>query len=153
MLGLCCYVSFFSSCGALASYCHGFFHCGARARGTRASGGAPRGVSSCGPQALDHRLSSCAAGVQLLWGMWDLPKPGIKPMSLGLQAIYHWATREAPEWNFEKQIWMWVWFGNYFLHSIPLLFSFFLFVLYLLLSFSTAYSVTSYGNEKEFSYP
>ena len=34
----------------------------------------------------------------------------------------------------------------------PSFFSFF-FVLFLLLSFSTAYSVTSYGSEKKFSYP
>ena len=40
-----------------------------------------RGLSSCGSQALEHRLSSCGARAQLLPGMWDLPGPGPKPMS------------------------------------------------------------------------
>ena len=42
------------------------------------------GFSSCGLQALERRLSSCGAQAQLLCSMWDLPGPGIKPMSPAL---------------------------------------------------------------------
>ena len=28
-----------------------------------------------------HRLSSCGSRAQLLHGMWDLPRPGLKPVS------------------------------------------------------------------------
>ena len=31
-----------------------------------------------------HRLSSCGSRAQLLRGMWDLPRPGLKPMSPAL---------------------------------------------------------------------
>ena len=48
-------------CGAWASHCSGFSCCGTRAPGTRASVVAARGLSSCGSQALEHRLSSCGA--------------------------------------------------------------------------------------------
>ena len=40
--------------------------------------------SCCGAQALEHELSSCSAQALLLQGMWDLPQPGIKPMSPAL---------------------------------------------------------------------
>ena len=33
--------------------------------------------------------------------MWDLvPPPGIElgPSALGMQSLYHWATREVPKW-------------------------------------------------------
>ena len=39
------------------------------------------GFSSCGPQAPEHRLSSCGARAWLLHGMWDLPRPGLEPVS------------------------------------------------------------------------
>ena len=54
-----------SSCGAQASYCSGFC-CRAQALGCR-------GFSGCGTPA------------QVLCGMWDLPKPGIKLSSLALR--------------------------------------------------------------------
>ena len=59
----------FLRCGARASHCGGFSCCGARALGTWASV-----VVACG-------LSSCGALAQLLHGMWDLPRPGIEPVS------------------------------------------------------------------------
>ena len=31
-----------------------------------------------------HRLSSCGSRAQLLLGMWDLPRPGLEPMSPAL---------------------------------------------------------------------
>ena len=55
--------------GSYASLrCMGFSCCGARAPGMRASV-----VVACG-------LSSCGTWVELLHGMWDLPRPGLKPM-------------------------------------------------------------------------
>ena len=64
----------YSSCSARASHCSGFSCCRAQAVGVRASVVAAhgpqraqasvvvaRGLSSCGTQALEHRLSSCPA--------------------------------------------------------------------------------------------
>ena len=59
-------------CGARASHCGGFSCCGARALGTWASVVVARGLSSCGTWA------------QLLCGMWDLPGPGLEPVSPAL---------------------------------------------------------------------
>ena len=42
------------------------------------------GFSSCGSWALENRLSSCGAWAYLLCGMWDLPRPGLEPMSPAL---------------------------------------------------------------------
>ena len=71
-------------CDARASHCSGFSHCGAWALGMRASVVVAHGLSSCGSQALDHRLSSCGAQASLLHGMWDLPGPGLEPVSPAL---------------------------------------------------------------------
>ena len=71
-------------CGARASHCSGFPCCGTWALGTWASAVAARGLSSCGSQALERRLSSCGAWAQLLRGMWDLPGPGPEPVSPAL---------------------------------------------------------------------
>ena len=71
-------------CSARASHCGGFSRCGARALGTWASIVAARGLSSCGSRALEHRLSSCGARAQLLRGTWDLPRPGLQPLSPAL---------------------------------------------------------------------
>ena len=40
-----------------------------------------RSFSSWGLQPLEHRFNGCGAWALLLWGMWDLPGPGIKLMS------------------------------------------------------------------------
>ena len=45
---------------------------------------AVRRLSSCGSRALDHRPSSCGAQAYLLHGMWDLPGPGLEPVSPAL---------------------------------------------------------------------
>ena len=42
------------------------------------------GLSSCSSQALECRLSSCGPWAYLLRGMWDLPGPGLKPVSPAL---------------------------------------------------------------------
>ena len=92
-LGLHCCARAFSSCGergllfvavhglpiAVASLC-----CGARALAMQALVVVARGFSSCGSRALERRLSSCGAQAWLLCGMWDLPSPGLEPMSPAL---------------------------------------------------------------------
>ena len=47
----------------------------------RSTGSRRTGFSSCGTWALEHRLSSCGARAWLLCGMWDLLRPGLKPVS------------------------------------------------------------------------
>ena len=85
-LGLCCCTRAFSSCGewglpfvemrglllAVASLAveHGL---------------QVRRLSSYGWRDLEHRLSSCGTRAQLLRGMWDLPGPGVEPMSPALE--------------------------------------------------------------------
>ena len=59
-------------CGARASPYGGFSCCAVWALGMRAS------------VVVAHELSSCGAWAQLLRGMWDLPGPGLKPMSPAL---------------------------------------------------------------------
>ena len=57
-------------CGARASHC-GDFSCGARALGMQAPPVVAHGLSSCSSRALERRLR----------GMWDLPGPGLEPVS------------------------------------------------------------------------
>ena len=97
-LGLPCCVRAFSSCGewgllfvavrglliVVASHCGGFSCCGARALGARASVVGARGLSSYGSRALECRLSSCGARASLLRGVWELPGPGLEPLSPAL---------------------------------------------------------------------
>ena len=64
-------------CSARASPCGGSSCCGAQTVGSV-------GFSSCCSQAAKPRLSSCEAQAGLLLGMWNLPQPGMEPMSL------HW---------------------------------------------------------------
>ena len=42
------------------------------------------GFHSCGSQALECWLRSCGARTSLLRGMWDLPGPGLEPVSPAL---------------------------------------------------------------------
>ena len=71
-------------CGVRASHCSGFSCCRARALGMRASVVVAHGLSGCGSRALERRLSSCGAQAYLLRGMWDLPGPGLEPVSPAL---------------------------------------------------------------------
>ena len=50
----------------------------------RSTGSRLVGFSSCGSRALERRLGICGARAWLLRGMWDLPGPGLKPMSPAL---------------------------------------------------------------------
>ena len=90
VLGLCCCPRAFSSCGewgllfiavlglliAVASHCCGF--------SLRSTGSRRAGFSCCGWRALECRLSSCGTRAYLLCSMWDLPGPGLEPLSLAL---------------------------------------------------------------------
>ena len=71
-------------CSTQASHCGGFSCCGAQAQGTWAPVVVARGFSSCGSRALERRLSSCGTWPQLLRSMWDLPGPGLEPVSPAL---------------------------------------------------------------------
>ena len=71
-------------CGARVSHCGGFSCCGARALGAQASVVAACGLNSCGARAVECRLSSCGTRAYLLRGMWDLPRPGLEPVSPAL---------------------------------------------------------------------
>ena len=54
------------------------------------------GFRSCSSRAPEHRLRSCGSLAQFLRSLWDLPGPGIEPVScVGRQDLSHWATREA----------------------------------------------------------
>ena len=73
MLGLCFCVRAFSSCGEQGP----LFIAVRRPLTIAASLAAEHGFQM-------HRLSSCGSRAQLLRGMWDLPRPGIEPVSPAL---------------------------------------------------------------------
>ena len=99
-LGLCCCTPAFSSCcewGLLFIVVRGLLIAVAalleehqfQARGLQqlwhtGSVVVALGLSSCGPWALERRLSSCGARASLLRDIWDLPGPGLKPASPAL---------------------------------------------------------------------
>ena len=70
-----------SSYGARASHCGGCSCYGAWALGCW-------GLSSCNCLSLEYRLSSCGAGAQLLYNMWDLHRLGIEPVSPALASRF-----------------------------------------------------------------
>ena len=84
-----------SSCGVQAPPCSGFSCCRAQALGLV-------GFSSCGTWAQQlqlqgstaHRLNGCGAQAQLLRGMWNHPRLGIKPVSPALAGEFF--TTEPP---------------------------------------------------------
>ena len=75
-----------SSCDAWTSHCSGFSFCGPWA--------VEHGLSSCGSQALERRLSSCGAQAYLCCHLWDLPGPGVEPVSPALAGGF--LTTEPP---------------------------------------------------------
>ena len=93
-LSLCGYVRTFSSCGewglssscsAWDSYFSGFFYCRAQTLGAWASVVAACKLISHGLQALEGAgFSSCGSQAYLLCSMWNLPSPGIEPVSPAL---------------------------------------------------------------------
>ena len=71
----------------------------------RSTGSTCTGFSSCGLQALEHRLRSCGAWAQLLCGLWDLPGPELKPVSPALAGGFLTAKPpgKSPNKNFEEK--------------------------------------------------
>ena len=57
------------------------------------------GFSSCGLQALACRLSSCGTRAQLLRGMWDLPGPGLQPVSPALAGGFLTTAPPGKPWR------------------------------------------------------
>ena len=95
-------------CGERASHCCGFSHCGARALGVRASIVAAHGLRSCGTWA------------QLLSGLWDLPGPGLEPMSPALAGGFSTtAPPGKPDSSFLTGLWASLVFSIY----LPCLYS------------------------------
>ena len=92
VLGLCSCTRAFSSCSEWSCsslWCAGFslwwlLLLQSTVLGAWASVVVARGLSSCGSQALECRLSSCGERAQLLRGMWDIPRPGLEPVSPAL---------------------------------------------------------------------
>ena len=81
-------------CGAQACRCGGF-SCGVQTLGAQASVVCGMWAQYLCSLALEHRLNSCGTQAWLLWGMWDLPGSGIKPVSHALASRFF--TVEPPE--------------------------------------------------------
>ena len=74
-----------SSCSARASHCSGF---------------------SCGAQAPGHTgISSCGSQTWLLRGMWDLPGPGIEPVSPALAGVFFTTELPGKPWDGVVSCW------------------------------------------------
>lgn len=63
-----------SGCGVQASHCGGFSGCAALALGCV-------GFRHCGLQALEHRLRGWGTQASLPCSMWNIPGPGMEPVS------------------------------------------------------------------------
>ena len=70
-------------CGVQSSHWGGFSSCRAQALGW------------VGSVVVAHGLSICVTWAPLLHGMWDLPRPGIEPVSPALKGGF--STTEPPE--------------------------------------------------------
>ena len=58
-----------------------------------------RQLQHVGSTAEACRLNICGTWASLLCGVWNLPRPGIDPMSPALAGMF-WTTREAPALKF-----------------------------------------------------
>ena len=68
-----------------------------------------RWLISYGSQDLQHKINSCGAWVQLLCGMWDLPRPRIKPMSPALAGGFFIPEPPGKSWKFHIfSIFVWI---------------------------------------------
>ena len=59
-----------------------------RLSGARASVAVVHGLSSCSSQDPEDKFNSCGTQVQLLRGMWNLPRSGIEPISPALAGSF-----------------------------------------------------------------
>ena len=85
-LGLHCCMRDFSSCRVSEGYSS--LQCASFSLRwlllLRSTGSRCTAFSSCSSRVLERRLSSCGARAYLLRGMWDLPGPGLEPVSPAL---------------------------------------------------------------------
>ena len=58
-----------------------------------------------------RRLSSCGSWAQLLHGMWDLPRPGLEPVSPALAGRFSTTAPPGKPCNFLFFCSIFVWFG------------------------------------------
>ena len=70
----------------------------------RASVVAACGLSSYRSRAPEHRLNSLGARAQLLHSMWDLPGPGIKPMSPALAGRFFTTEPSGKPLSLKSQV-------------------------------------------------
>jgi len=83
----------------VASHCGGFFSLWWLLLWD--TGSWPRSFSSCGSQALEHRLNSCGTQASCSATCGILPDQGSNHVScIGRWILYHYATREAPGYLF-----------------------------------------------------
>ena len=82
--------------GAQAFHCRGLSCCEAQAPDAQAQQLWLTGSVVVAHGLQMRRLSSCGSRAQLLRSMWDLPRPGLEPVSPGRQILNHCATREDP---------------------------------------------------------
>ena len=112
-LGLRCCARAFSSCGErglLFVAVRGLLIVVASRCGARASVVVAGGLSSCGSRALERRLSSCGARASLLCSMWDLPGPGLEPVSPALAGGF--LTTAPPGKSLAGCLDPWLFLGN-----------------------------------------
>ena len=57
------------------------------------------GSEAVAPGALEHRLGSHGTGAESPWGMWGLPRSGIKPVSLALAGAFFTAKPPGKPWR------------------------------------------------------
>ena len=85
--------------GAQASHCSSFSCCRTQAVGVLASVVAEGWLGNCGSRALEHWLSSCSTQAYLLLTTWELPGPGVEPMTPALAGGFS-TTRPPGKPNF-----------------------------------------------------
>ena len=56
-----------------------------------------------------RRLSNCGSPAHLLRGMWDLPGPGLEPVSLALAGRFLTTVPPGKPWCFEKVLLIELW--------------------------------------------
>ena len=89
--------------GAGASHWGGFSHGGARALGCAGFSSCSEKTQSLWFPALEHRLNSCGTQTSLLYGIWNLPRPGLC-LPPWQTTLHDWVSREAPSLFFLIQI-------------------------------------------------
>ena len=100
-----------SGCCVRTSHRGGFCCCRARALGLWASVAVARGFSSGTTHVgtthtLDHRINSCGMQALLFHSMWDLPGPGMEPISpIGRLILYPESPRKLHFLVFDDQPW------------------------------------------------